>query len=136
MTTHKLMAKHLLLLFTIALSAITAFAQKEVDRPLITVTGQAEIMVVPDEVAYSLRVVTMEKDLPTAQAKNDQIVKSLLSLARQYQIPPTKVQTGYINVSQRFSDEEVTKRPPVFLGYTVTKSVNIILQDVSKAEDL
>ena len=93
-------------------------------------------MVVPDEVAFSLRVVTMEKDLPTAQAKNDQVVKSLLALARQYQIPPTKVQTGYINVSQRFSDEEVTKKPPVFLGYTVTKSVAIILQDVSKAEEL
>jgi len=130
------MIKKILLVFVIVLTASNVFAQKEVDRPLITVTGQAEIMVVPDEVAFSLRVVTMEKDLPTAQAKNDQVVKSLLALARQYQIPPTKVQTGYINVSQRFSDEEVTKKPPVFLGYTVTKSVTIILQDVSKAEDL
>ena len=130
------MTRKLLLVFTIALTACSAFAQKETDRPLITVTGQAEIMVVPDEVAFSLRVVTMEKDLPTAQARNDQVVKSLLALARQYQIPPTKVQTGYINVSQRFSDEEVTKKPPVFLGYTVTKSVGIILQDVSKAENL
>lgn len=112
------------------------FAQKEVDRPLITVTGQAEMMVVPDEVAFSLSVVTMEKELPAAQARNDQIVKTLLTLARQYQVPATKVQTGYISVSQRFTDEEVTKKPPVFLGYTVTKSVGIILQDVSKTEDL
>jgi uncharacterized protein YggE len=130
------MIRKILLVFVLALTTTNVFAQKEVDRPLITVTGQAEIMVVPDEVAFSLRVVTMEKDLPTAQAKNDQVVKSLLALARQYQIPPTKVQTGYINVSQRFSDEEVTKKPPVFLGYTVTKSVAIILQDVSKAEEL
>jgi uncharacterized protein len=130
------MTKILLLLFAIALSATTAFAQKEVDRPLITVTGQAEIMVVPDEVAFSLRVVTMEKELPAAQAKNDQTVKALLALARQYQIPPTKVQTGYINVTQRFTDEDATKKPPVFLGYTVTKSLSIVLQDVSKAEDL
>src|ERR1044072_6580491 len=122
------MIKNTLLVFAIALSANSAFAQKDVDRPLITVTGQAEVMVVPDEVAFSLRVVTMEKDLPTAQEKNDQVVKSLLALARRYQIPSTKVQTGYINVSQLFPDEVVTKRPPVFLGYTVTKSVNIILQ--------
>src|SRR4030095_15404328 len=124
------MTRKILLVFVIVLTAGNVFAQKEVDRPLITVTGQAEIMVVPDEVAFSLRVVTMEKDLPTAQAKNDQVVKSLLALARQYQIPPAKVQTGYINVSQRFSDEEATKKPSVFLGYTVTKSVAIILQDV------
>jgi uncharacterized protein YggE len=130
------MIKKILLLLALTLTASSAFAQEKVDRPLITVNGQAEIMVVPDEVVYSLRAVTMEKELSTAQAKNDQIVKALLALARQYQIPPTQVQTGYINVSQRFTDEDVTKKPPVFLGYTVTKSVAIILKDVSKAEDL
>src|SRR4030095_1516947 len=130
------MTRKILLVFVIVLTAGNVFAQKEVDRPLITVTGQADIMVVPDEAVFSLRVVTMEKDLPTAQAKNDQVVKSLLVLSRQYQIPATKVQTGYVNVSQRFTDEDVTKKPPVFLGYTVTKSVAIILQDVSKAESL
>jgi len=93
-------------------------------------------MVVPDEVAFNLRVVTMDKELPAAQAKNDQIVKTLLALARKYQIPSAQVQTGHISVSQRFSDEEVTKKPPVFLGYTVTKGVGIVLKDVSQAEEL
>lgn len=105
-----LYAKRILLLFTaMAVFSIQAFAQKEVDRPLITVTGQAEMMVVPDEVAFSLSVVSMEKELPAAQAKNDQIVKTLLALARQYQVPAHKVQTGYISVSQRFTDEDVTR---------------------------
>ena len=116
--------------------SVQAFAQKEVDRPLITVTGQAEIMVVPDEVAFNLRVVTMDKNLADAQAKNDQIVKTLLALARKYQIPPTQVQTDHIGLGQRYTDEEVTKKPPVFLGYTVTKKVTIVLRDVSKAEEL
>jgi uncharacterized protein YggE len=130
------MTKNILLAFAIALSATTAFAQDAVNRPLITVTGQAEIMVVPDEVGFNLRVVTMDKELPAAQATNDQIVKTLLALARKYQIPPAQVQTGHISVSQRFSDEEVTKKPPVFLGYTVTKGVGIVLKDVSQAEEL
>lgn len=130
------MTKNLLLLFVIVLSAGTAFAQDQVDRPLITVTGQAEIMVVPDEVDFALRVVTLEKELSAAMEKNDQIVKSLFALARKYQIPPAQLQTDRISVSQRFTDEAVTKKPPVFLGYTVTKNVAIILRDVSKAEDL
>ena len=46
------------------------------------------------------------------------------------------MQTGHISVSQRFSDEEATKKPPVFLGYTVTKGVGIVLKDVSQAEEL
>jgi uncharacterized protein YggE len=130
------MIKKILLLCAVTVTASSGFAQEKVDRPLITVTGQAEVMVVPDEVVYSLRAVTMEKELATAQAKNDQIVKALLALARQYQIPPIHVQTGYITVTQRFTDENVTKKPPVFLGYTVSKNVSIILKDVSKAEDL
>jgi uncharacterized protein YggE len=130
------MNRTILLLFAIALSACTVFAQQEVNRPLITVTGQAEIMVVPDEVNFSLRVVTMEKELEPAMTKNDQIVKAVFAIARKYQIPPTQLQTDWINVSQRFSDERVTRQPPVFLGYTVTKNVAIILRDVSKTEDL
>jgi uncharacterized protein YggE len=130
------MIRNILLALAIVLSASSVIAQSAVDRPLITVTGQAEIMVVPDEVAFNLRVITMDKELPVAQAKNDQIVKTLLALARKYQIPPAQVQTGHISVSQRFSDEEATKKPPVFLGYTVTKGVGIVLKDVSQAEEL
>ncbi|HWN11213.1 MAG TPA: SIMPL domain-containing protein [Pyrinomonadaceae bacterium] len=130
------MIKKILLVIAITLSASSISAQSAVDRPLITVTGQAEIMVVPDEVAFSLRVVTMEKELNAATVKNDQVVKSLMALAQKYQIPPRQVQTGHISMAQRFSDEEVTKKPPVFLGYTVTKRVAIVLGDVSKAEDL
>ena len=134
--TQSLVMRFPFLVITVLVFAFPAFAQKEVDRPLITVTGQAEMMVVPDEVAFSLSVVSMEKELPAAQAKNDQVVKTLLAIARQYQVPANKMQTGYISVSQRFTDEDVTKKPPVFLGYTVTKTVAIILQDVSKAESL
>ena len=109
------MIKKILLLFAIALSASTVLGQSTVDRPLITVTGQAEIMVVPDEVAFNLRVVTMDKDLLVAQAKNDQTVKAVLALARQYQIPPTQMQTDHITLSERYTDEDETKEPPVFL---------------------
>ena len=130
------MIKTTLLICAIALSAVTALGQSVNDRPLITVVGQAEIMVVPDEVIFNLQVVSMDRDLSAAQAKNDQTVKYLLGLARQYQIPPNQVQTDHIRLSQRYTDEEVTKKPPVFLGYTVSKKVALVLRDVGKAESL
>ena len=108
------MIKNILLVLAIALSASSVLAQNGNDRPLITVTGQAEIMVVPDEVAFNLRVVTMDKDLLAAQAKNDQTVKAVLALARQYQIPPAQMQTDHITLSERYTDEDVTKEPPCF----------------------
>jgi hypothetical protein len=120
----------------LSLFALPSVSGQSVDRPLITVSGQAEIMVVPDEVVFSLRVVTVDKDLMTAQHRNDEVVKKVLALARSYQIPPALIQTGYISLDEKYSDEEATRKPSVFLGYEITKKIAIVLRDVSKAETM
>ena len=130
------MKKSLAMLALVLTLPPAAFAQDTNDRPLVSVSGQAEVLVVPDEVAFNLRVVGLDKDLSTAQAKNDEVVKNLLALARRYQIPSTQVQTDYINLDERYTDAEATKKPSVFLGYAVTKRVAIVLRDVSKAEQM
>ena len=116
--------------------SFTAFAQNPPDRPLIIVSGQAEVLTVPDEVVFELTALTVDKDLLTAQRKTDEAVRNVLALARRYQVPTTHVQTGHISLEQRYSDEEATRKPRVFIGYAVRKSIAIILQDVSKAEEM
>jgi uncharacterized protein YggE len=130
------MIKTILLLFAMTLCATTVLPQTTVDRALITVTGQAEIMVVPDEAVFTMYAITVDKDLLNAQAKNDEIVKKVLTLGRKYQVPANLVQTDYISLDERYSDEELTKKPRVFLGYEVSKKIAIVLRDVSKAEEL
>jgi hypothetical protein len=93
-------------------------------------------MVVPDEAVFTMSAVTVDKDLLNAQARNDEIVKKVLALGRKYQVPANLVQTGHISLDERYSDEEATRKPRVFLGYEVTKRIAIVLRDVSKAEDL
>jgi uncharacterized protein len=122
-------------LFLLVLGSSTVSGQTA-DRPRITVSGQAEVMVVPDEVAFNLSVVTTDKDLLSAQKRNDEVVKRVLALARDYKIPETSVQTGHISLDEKFTDEEATRKPPVFLGYEVTKQIAIILRDVTKAESM
>jgi uncharacterized protein YggE len=114
--------------------SLQAHAQNSPERPLITVSGQGEVLVVPDEVVFNLNATTVDKDLLTAQRKTDEVVRNVLALAQRYHVPATHVQTGHISLQERFSDEESTRRPRVFLGYAVSKSIAIILRDVSKAE--
>ena len=128
--------KTILLILTLTLSAGSVAAQKDVDRPLITVTGQAEIMVVPDEAVFTMRETTIDRDLQNARRRNDEVVKKILALAKKYGVPPAHVQTDRISLEEDYSDESVTKKPRVFLGYIVRKSIVIILRDVSKAESL
>lgn len=128
--------KKLLIIFTFVLCSISVMAQSDANRALITVTGQSEIMVVPDEAVFTMSAVTLDKDLAVAQAKNDETVRNVLALARKYQVPANLMQTGRISLEERYSDEEATRKPRVFLGYVVTKQIAIILRDVSKAEGL
>jgi len=130
------MIKHLLFTLVIALSAIPVLAQNQNQQPLITVSGQAEVLVVPDEAVFKMSAVTVDKNLLEAQAKNDEKVKNVLGLARKYGVPANLVQTGHISLDERYSDEEATRKPRVFLGYLVTKQIAIVLRDVSNAEAL
>ena len=130
------MSKLVLLLIVLCGYSAHAQAQNPPDRPLITVSGQGEVLVVPDEVVFNLSATTVDKDLALAQRKTDEVVRNVIALARKYQVPATQIQTGHISLEERFSDEEATRRPRVFIGYAVTKSIAITLRDVTKAEDL
>lgn len=130
------MKKLIFITLLLLLVPATANSQKENDRPLITVSGQGEVLVVPDEVVFSLNAVTRDKDLLVAKNRNDEVVRKVLALARTYNVPANLVQSGHISLDEEYSDEEVTRRPRVFIGYVVSKRIAIVLRDVSKAEDL
>nr|MBA3766585.1 SIMPL domain-containing protein [Acidobacteriota bacterium] len=107
--------------------------------PLITVTGQAEVKVAPDEVVFNLEVETLNKELASAKALNDESVRRVLALARKYEIPARNVQTDYISVVPKYyeaSGPEDRSRNREFLGYEVSKRIVIILSDVSRTESL
>ncbi|HEY2973748.1 MAG TPA: hypothetical protein VGJ48_14635 [Pyrinomonadaceae bacterium] len=55
------MKKNILLVFAIAMSASSVLAQNGNDRPLIAVSGQAEMREPPDEVVFTLAVESIDK---------------------------------------------------------------------------
>jgi uncharacterized protein YggE len=73
--------------------AAPTFAQDVPDRPLITVKGQGEIKVVPDEVVISVYVSNRDKNLASAKKLNDEKARKVLALTQKYQIAPEDVQT-------------------------------------------
>ncbi|HEY0320229.1 MAG TPA: SIMPL domain-containing protein [Pyrinomonadaceae bacterium] len=130
------------LILALHLSAALARAQGQAEQlPLITVTGQAEVKVAPDEVVFTLSVVKLDKDLLVAKEQNDQSVRRIMELTRKYNIPPQDVQTDYISVEPRYHDERTSGYPTggaeakkIFDGYQVSKTVGIRLKDISRFE--
>ncbi|MBN1137352.1 MAG: SIMPL domain-containing protein [Anaerolineae bacterium] len=122
------------LLAILLLSAWTDNQPSPQEPRRITVTGEAEVRVVPDEVILALGVETWDKNLNVAKSRNDEIVKRVIALAGQYGIEPEHVQTDYLGVEPRYRDGYYEERD--FVGYFVHKTIVITLRDLSRFEDL
>lgn len=109
----------------------------------ITVTGEAEIRVVPDQVQISLTAEDRGRDLMQTKQKNDEAVKNLIEHAtKTLGIEARHVQTDFVSVepqyrSCNYSDEQAgTCSPLEITYYTVRKGIQICLKDTSKYEEL
>lgn len=121
-------------LFLALTLAFSCYAQTEAqDKRLVTVTGDAEVKVVPDEVIITLGVETDNKELNVAKAENDAKVRDIIDAAKKLKIEDKYIQTDYINIAPRYKNYW---RKDEFIGYFVRKNISITLKDVSKFEQL
>jgi uncharacterized protein YggE len=98
----------------------------------IKVSGNAEVMVVPDEVILTLGVESWNVKLITAKTNNDQIVQNVIGVTKEFNIPAKYVQTDYLNVQPSFDNYE----QHALTGYYVRRNVVITLKDLTKFEGL
>jgi uncharacterized protein YggE len=109
------------------------FGQVDCTHPrIISVTGDAEIKIAPDEVSLTLGVDSHDKDLAVAKVDNDKRIKKLLNLAHAAGVDPKNIQTSALTMGPEYSEEKI----PKLLGYQVSQTVTLTLTDLSKYEDL
>jgi uncharacterized protein len=133
--------KTIFLLIILAVAAIPVFAQNNLEPPLITVTGQGELRVPPDEVLFTLAVENVDKDMLVANKKTDDSVKQILAIARNHNVKPEDVQTSQINVQPKYNTDDIeyearrgVKR--VLIGYQVSKTIAIRLREISRFDEM
>jgi len=123
----------ILAILAVVLALAACQAQPQAKQRTITVTGEAEVRVVPDEVILTLGVETGNLSLQSAKAQNDEAVRKLLALATDSGIESKYVQTDYIGIEPRYQDSYDRKD---FLGFFVRKNVVITLKDMTKFETI
>lgn len=135
------MKKLFVLTAAVLMLSIQAFAQNAIEPPLITVSGQAEVRVPPDEVVFTLGVESVDKDMLAAKKRTDDSVKEVLSIAKRNNVKAEDVQTSQISVQPRYNTDDLDydQRRAVkreFVGYQVAKTVAVILRDISRFDSL
>jgi uncharacterized protein len=125
------------LLLAVAIVALSSSPQAQIvatsGTNVISVSGESEIRVVPDEVLLSLGVETFDKVLKSAKDLNDERIRKTIAAARSQGVLAEHIQTDYIGIEPRYPDGDVTRQ---LLGYVVRKSVVIRLKNIARFEDL
>ncbi len=124
----------LLAIGILAFGGVTTTTAQGATTGSISVTGDAEVRVPPDEVAMVFGVETWDKDIRKAKTANDDRIKRILAMTKDYGIDPKYVQTDQISVDPRYRNGNYTDGD--FIGYFVRKTIVVTLKDVSKFEDV
>lgn len=109
---------------------MAAAAQDRPPERTITVSGDAELRVAPNQVQLMLAVVTIDKSLAKARAENDERVKRALGTVTKSGVEAKDLQTDFVTVEPRWDNNRSDVREPD--GYQVTKTIVVTLRDVPR----
>jgi uncharacterized protein YggE len=99
----------------------------------ITVSGDAEIKVPPNEVSIALGVESFEKDLSKAKRDADDRVKRIIAAAKAAGIEDKLIATDRISIEPHYSSGSgYSSSRPVNDGYTVRQSLQIRLREIPR----
>ena len=120
--------------FLLAVAMMAAPTENHVDRT-VTVSGDAEVRVVPDTAQLWLAVETVDKSIAKAKAANDERVKKTLETLKKLGLPDKDVATDYLTVEARYDNGSYSRSSGEPDGYAVRKSVVVTLRDVKHFEE-
>lgn len=99
----------------------------------ISVTGEAQVKIAPDEAILTLGVETWHNDLSTAKRRNDQRTSQIIDVARKYGLLEKHIQTDHIGVEPRYRDSYYRED---LQGYLVRKSIVLTVRNLETFDDL
>ncbi|MBI3553736.1 MAG: SIMPL domain-containing protein [Elusimicrobia bacterium] len=100
----------------------------------ISVSGEAEVKVAPNEVVITLGVETLGPELTAVKRDNDGRVKAVIAAIRRRQVESKDIQTDQISISPEY--DRPAHQQPKLLDYVVRKNIVVTLKDVAKFEDV
>jgi hypothetical protein len=103
------------------------------DLPVITVSGEALVNVVPDRILITFGIETSDSIIGRAKKKNDVILDKAIAVIKARGVAPADIHTTYLHIEPRFHDYWEKRG---FLGYFVQNAFIVTLNDPAKVEGL
>ncbi len=123
----------LVALLVVTFASQPARAAGETSLRLITVTGDADVKVTPDEVGLVVSIENADRNLNLAKKQNDDRTARVINTLKNLGVESKYIQTDQFRVEPRYSDNYT--RLDVS-SYFVSKTIVVTLKDITKFEDL
>lgn len=107
-----------------------AFAEMPLDS--LVIGADAVVRVKPDKVVLNMAIISRGKNLRETKKTVSDIIKKSISYCRQQEIPEKNIGTNYIRISPEYSSQKSLSES----YFEVEQSLSIILEDLSKYEDV
>ncbi len=120
------------LIVFLAFTSLPLLAQsKEIDRT-ISVSGEAVIMVAPDQAVVTIGVETFDPSLEAASLTNDRIAKALIAEWKRLGVPDSRIQTSGVTVAIEYTrNNDHAKK---IEGFVVSRSYDVTADSAATAE--
>src|SRR5262245_42006589 len=99
----------------------------------ITVTGDADVRVAPDEAVFTLGVEAIDKDLAKAKRDSDATVARVIAAARGHGLDDKDIAADRVALEPRY---EWANSRRTYLGFAVRKTIALTLRDLRRFESL
>jgi len=114
-------------------SSINGSGQTNTTERTISVTGTADVMVIPDEVIITVGIETRNSDFRKAKNENDVSAKKVIDLTKKFNIDPKYVQSDYIRTYPSYQYNKYSETSEISY-YVVQKRIVITLKEIDKFE--
>lgn len=100
--------------------------------PRVSVVGSGSVEVQPDLAKITLGVYVLNNDIRKGKTLGDAAVARLLEVAADLGVEERDVSSSALDISPSYADEDQA----AFLGYEVSRSVEVTLRDLAKLDRL
>lgn len=124
------MKKSILILSILILSMGIVNAQEIKQVPMINVSGEGKVKVIPDQVSISISIETKGTKAVEVKTENDKKMDAIIKFVRKSNIAKEDFQTQRVSLNPNY-DYDKKKH-----NYIATQSLQILLKDLSKYDVL
>jgi len=123
------------LVLSCALFTMVAIGQTVSVQPSVSVMGEADIQVTPNQIVFTFEVVTTDPKLALAKKENDATSAKTLNVVKGFSISVDDVQTDRLTISPRTAGEKDPRGRGTVIGYEVTKRFLVTFKQLDRIDE-